>query len=356
MPGIHKVYCYDYIHDDLLWSTEMDMQVYGTVSYTDMNDDNYPELLVYGTNQNKDSGRFAILNGLDGSCLDYTDFEAERLLSLRIIDDINGDTFSEVLISDNHYRTYIYDLINSEILFKEQIPYACNGNFMEIGDLDGDGFTDYIPTKVRDTMFAISGYNAQYIWKEYLNGYSYISCLIDDVTYDGFPEIIVSDAGFGPLPQYFLNGATGRIIQSGISVSTTYKIIPVEDINGDGLKDFISSVNYGMLLCQSGAIGIYTDDGESPHNKNQMINCFPNPFKNMIEISFSLEEKNEIKISILDIKGNMLVNLLDEPRVKGQHSIYWDGTDYNASKLPPGIYFVSLKSDDKVFAEKIIKK
>jgi len=62
----------------------------------------------------------------------------------------------------------------------------------------------------------------------------------------------------------------------------------------------------------------------------------PNPFNNLTEIRFLTEVKEPVTVSVYDISGTKVRDL-----VKNANStLYWDGTDNNGMKLNRGVYMI----------------
>ena len=98
--------------------------------------------------------------------------------------------------------------------------------------------------------------------------------------------------------------------------------------------------------------------GDSPAVLSNKLNPnFPNPFNpDKIEttISFSLKEKGDVKLSVYNIKGQLVATLVDEKMDPGaDYKIIWDGKSGN-KKLASGIYFYKLETRNKTFIKKMI--
>ncbi|MGQ0722870.1 MAG: FG-GAP-like repeat-containing protein [Candidatus Eiseniibacteriota bacterium] len=66
---------------------------------------------------------------------------------------------------------------------------------------------------------------------------------------------------------------------------------------------------------------------------------FPNPFEASTTFRFTLPERADVKLSVYDVSGRLVVRLVDEPRVPGIHDVRWD-----ARGAASGIYFVRLST------------
>ena len=77
---------------------------------------------------------------------------------------------------------------------------------------------------------------------------------------------------------------------------------------------------------------------------------YPNPFSDILNISFTNPENQEIKISVYDAYGRK-VGLIENKTFKsGYHNIEW-----NSNNLPNGIYFIRIETNNYVKNQKIIK-
>lgn len=80
----------------------------------------------------------------------------------------------------------------------------------------------------------------------------------------------------------------------------------------------------------------------------------PNPMKTETGIHFCLAEKSNIRISILDIHGRMIINLLNQQMPEGVHRITWKGIDASGNTLPSGVYLCHLLTNNSRTVKKII--
>ena len=88
-----------------------------------------------------------------------------------------------------------------------------------------------------------------------------------------------------------------------------------------------------------GATNIYVDAiNENPLNVSLKQN-YPNPFNNVTNIEFTLDEPDNVIITVYTISGAIVSILTDNHYNSGKHSVQW-----KASGLPAGYYFYSIKT------------
>tara|TARA_Y100000768_G_scaffold243030_1_gene184142 strand:+ start:911 stop:1228 length:318 start_codon:yes stop_codon:yes gene_type:complete len=82
---------------------------------------------------------------------------------------------------------------------------------------------------------------------------------------------------------------------------------------------------------------------------NNLLNVkiSPNPFTEVIDIIFSEEIKNKIKVKIYDLMGRLVFN--DELPIKSEHKI-------NLNLIPDSQFILRLETEKKYFQAKIIKR
>lgn len=71
---------------------------------------------------------------------------------------------------------------------------------------------------------------------------------------------------------------------------------------------------------------------------------YPNPFNPKTTIQYDLPEDSFVELQILNIRGQLMKNLVSELRQAGHHQCLWNGTDIDGNSVPSGIYFYRLKA------------
>ena len=72
----------------------------------------------------------------------------------------------------------------------------------------------------------------------------------------------------------------------------------------------------------------------------KIFNSFPNPFNSSININFILSFPTYTKITIFDIKGNKVNELINEIKPTGSYSVTWNGMSEKGSLVSTGLYFI----------------
>ncbi|MBU8870217.1 MAG: T9SS type A sorting domain-containing protein [Gemmatimonadales bacterium] len=83
------------------------------------------------------------------------------------------------------------------------------------------------------------------------------------------------------------------------------------------------------------------------------LSAVPNPFNPSTEICFSLPQAGFVQLSVFDMRGRLIRNLLQEFRPAGPVSITWNGKDRTGCTTASGAYFVRMKSGNLYLSTRV---
>nr|MBN2276611.1 T9SS type A sorting domain-containing protein [candidate division Zixibacteria bacterium] len=152
--------------------------------------------------------------------------------------------------------------------------------------------------------------------------------------------------------------------------SFNYPIVADQDGTNETGTTFLSSngsngswtdmgVSYGddiAIRVRTGTILVLdADDNQNPvPNHCGLGQNHPNPFNAATTISYSLENRSKVEISVFNILGQNIRNLVDEVKAAGNYTVIWDGRDASGRGVATGIYFYQLIAGDYIETRKMI--
>lgn len=80
---------------------------------------------------------------------------------------------------------------------------------------------------------------------------------------------------------------------------------------------------------------------------------YPNPFNPVTTFSFSLPVDAPVSLTIFNILGQKVINLVDEVLPAGKHEIIWDGLNSHGQPTAAGVYFAKFEAADYSSTRKI---
>jgi hypothetical protein len=99
-----------------------------------------------------------------------------------------------------------------------------------------------------------------------------------------------------------------------------------------------------------GPVNVLTETNEDDVNPTivegltGINNVYPNPFSPNTEIAYKVRENSNVKISIYNLKGQLVRSLVNENKASGSHVVGWDGKDMQGKYCPSGIYFAKMET------------
>ena len=80
----------------------------------------------------------------------------------------------------------------------------------------------------------------------------------------------------------------------------------------------------------------------------------PNPVRanGGVAIAFESSRAGRARVTVLDVRGARVATLFDGRLEAGRHEVRWDE---GARRVPPGLYFVKLESEDGTFTGRIAR-
>jgi hypothetical protein len=114
-------------------------------------------------------------------------------------------------------------------------------------------------------------------------------------------------------------------------------LVTTNDYYGVSILDFesITSINENLIL-----------------QSDIELNNYPNPFNPTTTISFSIPNESKVELTVYNIKGQLVKNLVNDINPAGEHSVAWNGTDENNRPVSSGVYFYKLNVNGKTEAVK----
>jgi beta-glucanase (GH16 family) len=144
--------------------------------------------------------------------------------------------------------------------------------------------------------------------------------------------------------------------------------IPVEDIRGEFIDLRMLSYEFVILevngaSCEFGLDNIYWSGGSEilkvsnmnvPANNFTLKDNYPNPFNPITNISYDLLEESFVNITIYDMLGNVVNNLVNTNQSSGYKSVQWDATNNQGEPVSAGVYLYSIEAREFRQTKKMI--
>jgi len=81
---------------------------------------------------------------------------------------------------------------------------------------------------------------------------------------------------------------------------------------------------------------------------------YPNPFNPITTLRYELSEDSFVDITVYDILGNTINNLVNTNKSSGYKSVQWNGTNNKGEPVSAGVYLYKIQAGDFVDTKKMI--
>ncbi|MEO0091809.1 MAG: SBBP repeat-containing protein [candidate division WOR-3 bacterium] len=253
--------------------------------------------------------------------------------------------------SGNQIWVQRYDGPDNSYDYGTAIKVDGQGNVYVTGPSRASGAYDYATIK----------YNSSGVqqWVQRYNGLGNSGDESYALSLDTYGNVYVTGKSYGPgtyndytTIKYNPNGVQEWVISYDFNSAGDYAYGIEVDGQGNVYVTGTSSGDCATIkYIQTAGI----EENHSCHTNNHIsLNTFPNPFLNQTIIHYSLNQKSDVSISVYDVSGTLIKNLLDSQKEPGAYSINWDGTDNHNRKIKKGIYFLILKANDYKIQTKLL--
>lgn len=96
------------------------------------------------------------------------------------------------------------------------------------------------------------------------------------------------------------------------------------------------------------------DDNNLVPAVTRLISCSPNPFTEGTNISYELKSASPVRFDFYNISGQKVRTLIESSAPKGVSQIHWNASNDQGKPLSSGVYFLRMKTADKVCNLKLV--
>jgi hypothetical protein len=95
------------------------------------------------------------------------------------------------------------------------------------------------------------------------------------------------------------------------------------------------------------ASAVAIDDKAEVPSDLQLDPNYPNPFKISTTIRYTLPEPSPVQVTVYDVLGRRVTELVNETQTSGAHAVIWDGTNQAGETVGTGIYFFQINAGNR---------
>ena len=120
-------------------------------------------------------------------------------------------------------------------------------------------------------------------------------------------------------------------------------------------NDLVHSVgSLPISLCVTDTTMSFVDDVSAVTRSFNLYQNYPNPFNMDTIIRYQISKGCKVSMSIYNLLGQKVIELIDEPQKAGTYQVSWNGRTKLGDIVPTGIYLISLQAEGKSIVRKIL--
>jgi hypothetical protein len=159
-----------------------------------------------------------------------------------------------------------------------------------------------------------------------------------------FDSVTETEIELTPACTYFWVEAYDTGNQVGSNPYALSSRLYERDANG------VLRANDETIICVASLAGVT----RRPEPATSLFRNYPNPFKPVTTISYSVSSPGDVSLRVYDVSGRLVRILVSGPKNVGEYSLAWDGSDGRGIKVTPGAYFVRLEAAGQVETRTIV--
>jgi hypothetical protein len=133
--------------------------------------------------------------------------------------------------------------------------------------------------------------------------------------------------------------------QGSTTRQTDYLFIDGDVRVGQRYDYRLSDVDYKGKITphESTSVVVTLDDNTQQPGSLSLMHAYPNPFNPATTIEYAISQASQVNLTIYDLSGNRIAELVQGPQEAGWHSVVWNGLNHEGQPIPTGVYLANLQ-------------
>ena len=272
------------------------------------------------------------------------------------IAETNGDDYPDALVGDLSGDVYYHTGTSTGFVYQNNAVTLTNvGDWATpcFVDMDKDGDQDIVVGNGDGYLiyYENQGSTTQPMWSEIYNYFDSLDVghnsvpAFADLDFDGDLDMMVGESFWNI---YYYENVDGNWVEdTSMALGLEGKQNPspaFADLDGDGDQDIVLGNYDGYFDYYENLREVVAIKPETSLPEHFDLCAYPNPFNPTTEISFDLPVAGTVDLSVFDITGRHVANLLNTYKSSGSHKVH-----FNAGQdISTGIYFCRLSLNGRI--------
>jgi hypothetical protein len=142
---------------------------------------------------------------------------------------------------------------------------------------------------------------------------------------------------------YGMTDASGSYVIDAVPAGSV--TLSVDLVGYNSAQQVVGVSPSQFTLTQDFALGVTTSASAQPGvpGAYALSQNYPNPFNPSTRITYTLPQTGVVRLSVFNLLGQQVLNLVNGPVSAGTHEVVWDGRDAAGRGVASGVYFYRIE-------------
>ncbi len=155
------------------------------------------------------------------------------------------------------------------------------------------------------------------------------------------------------LPVDFRITTDASVIDTVLRINGSFMTFYIQIPPGETVTNLVMDPGGWILKSTSYVVGLADDKLLLPLHFELGQN-YPNPFNPSTNIPYSLAEQSNVKMTIVDMNGREVIELLNTQQGAGRYELTWNSVDGSGRNVEAGAYFCRIETDTRSDIQKLL--
>ena len=124
-------------------------------------------------------------------------------------------------------------------------------------------------------------------------------------------------------------------------------VFAVAVVSGTSEDDFLTNADQALNLWQSITVSREEEADPRVRNANEWALSvpYPNPAVFPVQMRYEIPEQGQVQLTVYDLLGRRIRELVDAPHAQGEQTVAWDGLDDTGARVASGLYLIGITAE-----------
>ena len=119
-------------------------------------------------------------------------------------------------------------------------------------------------------------------------------------------------------------------------------VFAVAVVSGTSVDDFLRNTDQALTLWRSVMVSREGEQYEGHEGDWVLSTPYPHPAVLPVQLRYQSSGFGHVQITVYDLLGRRIRDVVDSQHSEGEHSVEWDGLDHAGARVGSGLYLIRM--------------